>query len=266
MAFPPRPMNFETILVENRDSIALVTLNRPDKLNAMSMMLKAELIRALQELDKDEKTRAIVITGAGPKAFTAGADIHEFHDRTPIEQWRMYEHGTLYDSVDRVSKPILAMINGYCFGGGLELAMACDVRIASDRAALGQTEINIGIIPGGGGSQRLPRLVGLGNALRLTLTGDRIDAAEALRIGLVDEVVPHARLERRTSEIATKIAGRSALAVRLAKAAVRASARLPLDQGLRYEQGLFALVMASADKEEGVKAFLEKREPKWSDR
>jgi len=266
MAFPAEPMNFETILVENRDSIALVTLNRPDKLNAMSMMLKAEVIRALQELDKDENTRAIVITGAGPKAFTAGADIYEFHDRTPIEQWRMYEHGTLYDAVDRVSKPILAMINGYCFGGGLELAMACDLRIASDRATLGQTEINIGIIPGGGGSQRLPRLVGLGNALRLTLTGDRIDAAEAVRIGLVDEVVPHARLEQRTFEIATKIVRHSPLAVRLAKAAVRASARLPLDQGLRYEQGLFALVMASADKEEGVKAFLEKREPKWSDR
>jgi enoyl-CoA hydratase len=259
-------MRYETILVEPHDSSALITLNRPDKLNAMSMMLKAELVRALQELDRDETTRAIVITGAGPKAFTAGADIHEFQGRTPLEQWRMYEHGTLYDAVDRLSKPILAMINGYCFGGGLELAMACDVRIASSQATLGQTEINLGIIPGGGGSQRLPRLVGLGNALRLTLTGDRVDAAEALRIGLVDEVVLHAQLAKRTFEIAGKIAAQSALAVRLAKAAVRASARLPLDQGLRYEQGLFALAMASADKEEGVKAFLEKRQAKWSDR
>jgi enoyl-CoA hydratase len=259
-------MNFETIRVQSRDSVAVVTLNRPDKLNAMSMMMKAELTRALQALDRDKEARAVVITGAGEKAFTAGADIHEFQGREPMEQWRMYEHGTLYEAVDRVSKPILAMINGYCFGGGLELAMACDVRIASDRATLGQTEINIGIIPGGGGSQRLPRLVGLGNALRLTLTGDRIDATEAHRIGLVDEVVPQAMLESRTMEIATKIARHSALAIRLAKAAVRASARLPLDQGLRYEQGLFALVMASADKEEGVKAFLEKREAKWSDR
>ncbi len=158
------------------------------------------------------------------------------------------------------------MINGYCFGGGLELAMACDIRIASNRASLGQTEINIGIIPGGGASQRLPRLVGLGHALRLTLTGDRIDAAEALRIGLVDEVVPHTRLERRTFEIATKIGEKSAVAVRLAKAAVRASARLGLDQGLRYEQSLFALAMASEDKEEGVRAFLEKRDPAWKDR
>lgn len=259
-------MQYETILVAHRGPTALVTLNRPDKLNAMSMMLKAELVRALGDLDARDKTRAIVITGAGDKAFTAGADIHEFQGRTPIEQWHMYEHGTLYDAVDNTAKPILGMINGYCFGGGLELALACDIRIASERATLGQTEINIGIIPGGGASQRLPRLVGLGNALRLTLTGDRIDAAEALRIGLVDEVVPHARLEQRTFEIAERIASRSALAVRLAKRAVRASAKLPLSQGLRYEQSLFALAMASEDKEEGVRAFLEKREPRWKDR
>src|SRR3989441_8507634 len=179
-----------------------------------------------------------------------------------MEQWRMYEHGTLYDAIERTAKPILAMINGYCFGGGLELAMACDVRIASDRATLGQTEINIGIIPGGGGSQRLPRLVGLGNALKLTLTGDRIDATEALRVGLVDEVVPHARLEQRTFEIADRIASRSALAVRLAKAAVRAPPSMPLNQGLPYEQSLFPLAIASQDKEEGGRAFLAEREPK----
>jgi enoyl-CoA hydratase len=259
-------MNFETILVAHRGPTALVTLNRPDKLNAMSIMLKEELMRALRDLDGDTKTRAIVITGAGPKAFTAGADIHEFQDRTAIEQWRMYERGTLYDTVDRIGKPILAMINGYCFGGGLELAMACDIRIASAQATLGQTEINIGIIPGGGGSQRLARLVGLGNALKLTLSGERIDAEEALRMGLVDEMVPHARLEQRTFEIAAKIAAKSALAVRLAKAAVRASARMSLDQGLRYEQSLFALAMASEDKEAGVRAFLEKRDAAWKDR
>src|SRR5216117_4610527 len=241
-------MHYDTILVTHRGPTAVVALNRPDKLNAMSMMLKAELVRALHDLDRDEETRTIVLTGSGDKAFTAGADIHEFQGRTAIEQWRMYEHGTLYDAVDRTAKPLLAMINGYCFGGGLELAMACDIRIASDRATLGQTELNIGIIPGGGGSQRLSRLVGLGNAMKLTLTGDRIDAAEALRIGLVDEVVPNARLEPRTFELGGKIAAHSALAVRLAKAAIRASTRLPLDQGLRYEQTLFALAMASADK------------------
>ncbi len=259
-------MHYDTILVTHRGPIAVVALNRPDKLNAMSMMLKAELVRALHDLDRDEETRSIVLTGSGDKAFTAGADIHEFQGRTAIEQWGMYEHGTLYDAVDRTAKPLLAMINGYCFGGGLELAMACDIRIASDRATLGQTEINIGIIPGGGGSQRLPRLVGLGTALKLTLTGDRIDATEALRMGLVDEVVPHSRLEQRTFEIADRIASRSAFAVRLAKAAVRASARMPLGQGLRYEQSLFTLVMESGDKEEGVRAFLEKRDAKWKGR
>src|SRR5256714_10381569 len=191
-------MKFETILVRSQDPIALVILNRPDKLNAMSMVLKEELIRALRELDADKATRVIAITAAGQKAFTAGADIHEVHGRTPMEQWRMYEHGMLYDALDRMSKPILAMINGYCFGGGLELAMACDIRIASSRATLGQTELNIGIIPGGGGSQRLSRLVGLGNAMKLTLTGGRIDAAEGLPIGPRDEGVPNARLETRT--------------------------------------------------------------------
>ncbi len=259
-------MNYDTILVTHRGPTAVIALNRPDKLNAMSMMLKAEVVRALHELDTDEHTRTIVLTGSGDKAFTAGADIHEFQGRTAMEQWRMYEHGTLYDAIDRAAKPILAMINGYCFGGGLELAMACDIRIASDQATLGQTEINIGIIPGGGGSQRLPRLVGLGNALKLTLTGDRIDATEALRVGLVDEVVPHARLEPRTFEVADRIASRSALAVRLAKAAVRSSARMPLNQGLRYEQSLFAFVMSAEDKEEGVRAFLERRDAKWKDR
>jgi enoyl-CoA hydratase len=266
MAFPPSSMKYEAILVESRGPIAFVTLNRPDKLNAMTMMMKEEIIRALRELDADPATRVIVLTGAGPKAFTAGTDIQEFQGRTPMDQWRMNERGTVYDAVDRTAKPLIAMINGYCFGGGLEVAMACDIRIASDRATLGQTELNIGVIPGGGGTQRLPRFTGTGNAMRLTLTGDRIDAGEAARLGLVDEVVPHARLEGRTSEIAGRIAAHSAVAVRLAKAAIRASARLPLDQGLRYEQSLFALVMASADKEEGVRAFVEKRDARWSDR
>src|SRR5256714_12109424 len=215
-------MKFETILVRSQDPMALVTLNRPDKLNAMSMVLKEELIRALRELDADKATRVIVVTGAGQKAFTAGADIHEFHGRTPMEQWRMYEHGTLYDAVDRMSKPILAMINGYCFGGGLELAMACDIRIASSRATLGQTELNIGIIPGGGGSQRLSRLLGPGNAMKLNLNGDRIYAGEALRIGLADEGVADAKPETRTFGVGRENARHSVPAVRLAKAAIRA--------------------------------------------
>jgi len=258
-------MTDETVLAERRGPVSLLTLNRPEKLNAMSLGMKEALIRALRTVDADPAVRAIVLTGAGDKSFVAGADIAEFSGRTGIDQWRMYERGTLYDAVERLETPAIAMINGYCFGGGLELAMACDIRIASERAVLGQTEINIGIIPGGGASQRLPRLVGLGKALQLTLTGERIDAREAHRIGLVDEVVPHDALRDRSMEVADRIASRSALAVRLAKAAVRASARLPLDQGIRYEQALFSLVMTSADKEEGVRAFLEKRDPVWKD-
>ena len=259
-------MTFRTLLVESDGPVAIVTLNRTDKLNAMSMEMKAELVRVLRDLDEAADVRCLVLTGAGDKSFVSGADISEFEGRTVVEQQRMYQMGTIYDAADRVAKPLLAMINGYCFGGGLELAMACDIRIASDHAVFGQTEVNLGIIPGGGGSQRLPRLVGLGRALQLTLTGERIDATEALRIGLVNEVVPHARLRSRTQEVADRIAAKSRVAVRLAKEAVKASVRLPLDQGLRHEQALFTLALATQDKEEGVRAFLEKRDPTWKDR
>lgn len=262
----PGPMASPLVLVDRRGPVAVATLNRPEKHNAMSQAMKDAIVATLRDLDADPAVRVIVITGAGDKAFVAGADITEFQGRTLAEQQRMYREGTVYDAVDRVAKPLLARIDGYCFGGGLELALGCDIRIASDRAVFSQAEISIGIIPGGGGSQRLARLVGLGTALKLTLTGDRVDAREALRIGLVDEVVDRARLDERVQEIATRIASKSAVAVRLAKAAVKASARLPLDQGLRYERTLFALVFTSADKEEGVRAFLEKREPRWADK
>ncbi len=254
------------VLVDRRGPVAVVTLNRPEKHNAMSLALKDALVRAVRDLDADPAVRVLVITGAGDRAFVAGADIAEFRGRTLVEQQRMYREGTVYDAMDRVAKPVIARIDGYCFGGGLELAMACDLRVASERSTFSQAEINLGIIPGGGGSQRLPRLVGLGTALKLTLTGERIGADEALRIGLVDEVVAHPLLDRRVGEIAGKIASKSAVAVRLAKAAVKASARLPIEQGLRYEQTLFTLAITSEDKEEGVRAFLEKRDPRWTDK
>src|SRR3990170_2973477 len=257
-------MAYETILLEKRGPVAVIRFNRPDKLNAMSARMKEEIIAALRELEGDDAVRVAVFTGQGDKAFVAGADINEFKDRTALEAWDLYHRPFLYDAVDRFSKPLIAMINGYCLGGGCELAMACDIRIASDRAEIGQPEINIGIIPGGGGSQRLPRLVGLGKAMQLILTGERIPASEALSIGLVDDVVPHDQLEARTMELANKIAEKSPAAVRLAKEAVKASARLPIDQGLRFEQGLFSIVFSTHDKEEGVRAFLEKRPPKWS--
>ena len=257
-------MGFDTISVIRAGAVAVLSLNRPDKLNAMNSRMKEELDSSLAELEADETVRAVVVTGAGDKAFAAGADIAEFAGKAPVDQWAASGHASLYNVVDRFHKPIIAMINGYCLGGGLELAMACDIRFASDRAQLGQPEINIGIIPGGGGSQRLPRLVGLGKAMQLILTGERIPASEALSIGLVDDVVPHDQLEARTMELANKIAEKSPAAVRLAKEAVKASARLPIDQGLRFEQGLFSIVFSTHDKEEGVRAFLEKRPPKWS--
>ncbi len=257
-------MAFETILLERRGPVAILRFNRPDKLNAMSSKMKDEIIAALHDLELDDAIRVAVLTGAGDKAFVAGADINEFKGRTSIEQWDLYQEPFLYDAVDRFTKPVIAMINGYCLGGGCELALACDIRIASERAQLGQPEINIGIIPGGGGTQRLPRVVALGKAMELILTGDRISATEAHRIGLVDEVVAHDQLESKTMEIANRIADKSPIAVRLAKQAVKASARMGLDAGLRYEQSLFSLVFATHDKEEGVRAFLDKRPPKWT--
>ncbi|HKZ48051.1 MAG TPA: enoyl-CoA hydratase-related protein [Thermoplasmata archaeon] len=259
-------MAYETILVEKKDHIAKITFNRPDKLNALNAKCKDEVVSALEALAGDEDVRVVVFTGAGEKAFVAGADIQEFAGRTAVQQWEITHGGHIYEAVAEFPKPIIAMINGYCLGGGCELAMAMDIRIASERAKLGQPEVNIGIIPGGGGSQRLPRLVGEGKAMELILTGDMIDAAEAHRIGLVDEVVPHAELEKRTREIAAKIAAKSPVSIRMAKLAVKAASRLPLEQGLAYEASLFGLVFTTEDKEEGVKAFLEKRAPQWKGR
>ena len=259
-------MAYETILLERKGAVAVLRINRPDKLNAMNTRVKEEIAAALGDLERDNSAHVAVITGVGDKAFVAGADINEFAGKTPMDQWQASGHASLYNAVDRFPKPIIAMINGYCLGGGCELAMACDIRVASEKAQFGQPEINIGIIPGGGGSQRLPRLVGLGKALELILTGDRIPAAEAFRIGLVDAVVPHEELEARTIELAEKIASKSPVAVRLAKAAVKASANLPLDQGLRHEQSLFSVVFSTEDKEEGVRAFQEKRPAQWKGR
>ena len=257
-------MAYETILLERRGGVAFIRFNRPDKLNAMNSKMKDEIIAVLNELEENDAVRVVVFTGQGDKAFVAGADINEFKDRTALEQWDLYQQPFLYDALDRFPKPLIAMINGYCLGGGCELILACDIRIASEKAQIGQPEINIGIIPGGGGSQRLPRLVGYGKAMQLILTGDRISAQEAHRIGLVDEVVPHDQLESKTFEIATKIAEKSPIAVRFAKEAVKASLRMPLNEGLRYEQSLFSLIFTTEDKDEGVRAFLEKRLPKFT--
>jgi enoyl-CoA hydratase len=256
----------ETILLDREGRVAILTINRPDKLNALSQQVRDEVLAALDELATDDGIGVVVITGAGDKAFIAGADISEFEGRGPMDQREAMRFPRIYDAMAAYPKPVIAMINGFCLGGGCELAMSCDLRIASERARFGQPEIKLGLIPGGGGTQRLPRLVGLGHAVRLTLTGDMIGAAEAQQIGLVEMVVPHEELRARTLELAQKIAAMSPLTVRVAKEALRASERLPLDEGIVYERDLFCLLFSTADKREGVEAFLQKRPPAWQGR
>jgi enoyl-CoA hydratase len=254
------------ILREDHGRVALVTINRPEKRNALDGATRTELLGTLDAIRADPAIRVVVITGAGDKAFVAGADISEFEGRSPIDQFRVMSDRTIFDAVDRFPKPVIAALNGFTLGGGCELAMACDIRIAADTARLGQPEVNLGIIPGGGGTQRLPRLVGAGAAFKLLYTGDLIGAAEALRIGLVDEVVPAAELRDRALALAEGIAQKSPVALQLIKEAVRASLRLPLDEGLRQETTLFGLAFSSEDKAEGVAAFLGKRAAEFKGR
>jgi enoyl-CoA hydratase len=256
----------ETLLVERHGRIALITINRPDKLNALNQQVRDDMLATLQEIEADDQVGVVVITGAGEKSFIAGADIGEFAGRSPFDQREAMRFPRVFDIMASFPKPVIAMINGFCLGGGCELALSCDLRIASERARFGQPEIKLGLIPGGGGTQRLPRLVGLGNALRLTLTGDMVGAEEALRLGLVEQVVPHDELRAKTFELAERIAAMSPLTLRVAKEAVRASERLPVEEGLLYERDLFCLCFSTEDKEEGVAAFLEKRAPAWKGR
>jgi enoyl-CoA hydratase len=255
--------SYETILVERRGSVAIITINRPEKRNALNIQTRAEGAAVLDELRADDSVRVVVFTGAGDKAFIAGADIAEFADRTAITQREVMLERGLFNAIDTFPKPVIAMVNGYCLGGGCELALACDVRIASEKASFGQPEINLGIIPGGGGTQRLTRLVGEGKAMELILTGAIIDAQTAFNLGLVNHVVPAEQLEAKTMEIANRIAEKSPIALRLAKEAIKLASRSNLDEGLRREVDLFALCFSSADKDEGVKAFLEKRKPEF---
>jgi enoyl-CoA hydratase len=250
---------YETLRIEHDGAVAVVTIDRPEKRNALSSQVRADLVAALDALRDDESVRVLVVTGAGEKAFVAGADIGEFAGRTPLEQRAAMTGRRVFDEIAAYPKPVIAMINGFCLGGGCELALACDVRVAADTARLGQPEINLGIIPGGGGTQRLPRVVGMGQAMRLVLSGEIIDAAEALRIGLVDVVHPAADLRARTMEFARAMASKSPVALRMAKSAVRAAAEMPLAAGIAYETELFVTCFTSDDKREGVAAFLEKR-------
>ncbi len=260
------PASYETLLVERRNRVAIITINRPEKRNALNIKTREEGAAALDELRADEAIGVVVFTGAGDKAFIAGADIAEFAGRTALTQRDVMLARSLFNAIDDFPKPVIAMVNGYCLGGGCELALACDLRIASETASFGQPEINLGIIPGGGGTQRLTRLIGEGKAMELILTGDLIDAKTAYTLGLVNVVVPASDLEAKTMEIANRIADKSPVALRMAKEAVKIASRSNLDEGLRREVDLFALCFSSEDKDEGVTAFLEKRKPQFKGR
>ncbi len=255
--------SFETLLLERRERVAIITINRPEKRNALNIKTREEGAALIEELRGNDSVGVVVITGAGDKAFIAGADIAEFAGRTAMMQRDVMVSRSLFNAIDSFPKPVIAMINGYCLGGGCELALACDIRIASENASFGQPEINLGIIPGGGGTQRLTRLVGEGKAMEMILTGEIIDAKTAHAIGLVNHVVPLDQLEAKTMEIASRIAEKSPIALSLAKEAVKIASRSNLDEGLRREVDLFALCFSTEDKDEGVKAFLEKRKPVW---
>jgi len=258
-------MSYENILVEREENYAIITLNRPKALNALNRALMAELNTAIDELVGEESVRAIVLTGAGERAFAAGADISEFSampSASVAAKFALRGQAVL-DKIERLPKPVIAAINGFALGGGCELAMACDIRLAADTARLGQPEINLGIIPGYGGTQRLPRLVGKGTAKLLCLTGDHITAEEALRIGLVDRVVPAANLLTEAKALAAKLAGKAPVAVTAIKQAINVGTEGTLVDGLAFEAAQFGLVFDTEDRVEGVNAFLEKRNPTW---
>ena len=260
-------MQFETLHVEIAESIATVTLNRERVHNALNTTMLRELDEAFTALGADSAVRVILLRGSGGKAFAAGADIKELAAVDAANAGPFAARGqSIFRRIEQLPKPVIAVLNGHTLGGGCELAMACTLRIAADTARLGQPEIRLGILPGYGGSQRLPRLVGRGAALKMMLTGQPIDAHEALRIGLVDEVLPAEHLDLRAMELARTIAAQPPLAVAAILEAVDRGSDLPLNEGIALETSLFARLCQTADMREGARAFLEKRAPYFTGR
>jgi len=260
-------MPYATLALAREEAVAVLTFNRPEKLNAINRQLLAELHQALDALAADAGVRAVIITGAGEKAFVAGADIAEFTPMTPVAAMQFgRDLGAAAEKVARMPKPVLAAVNGFCLGGGCELAMGCDFIYAAENARFGQPEINLGIIPGSGGTQRLPRLVGKARAKELIFTGETIDAQEALRIGLVNKVLPLPELLPAAKATAAKMAAKSAVVLGLAKAAIEEGTATDLASGLNLEAKAFGLAFSTEDKREGVAAFLEKRKPTFRHR
>ncbi len=251
-------MAYETLIVDVEDHVAVIRLNRPDALNALNSHLLEELAAALTELDAAPRVRALVLTGS-EKAFAAGADVKEMADKTFVDMYLQDYFTGPIEAIGRVRKPIIAAVAGYCLGGGCELAMMCDFILAADTAKFGQPEINLGVIPGMGGTQRLARFVGKSKAMEMCLTGRFMDAAEAERAGLVSRVVPAKDLLRDARETAGKIAEKSPLAVRAVKEAVNRSYETTLREGLLFERRLFDAMFATEDQAEGMAAFAEKR-------
>ena len=253
-------MSYENILLEKKNSIAYVTVNRPKVLNALNMATMQELGVAFQEIKTDAAIRVVILTGAAEKAFVAGADIGELAKQDAVSGKEYAHRGqSVLDLIENLGKPVIACINGFALGGGCELALACTMRLASDNAKLGQPEVKLGIIPGYGGTQRLPRLVGKGLAMQMVLAGEMISAQEAHRMGLVNEVTSAVELIPRAEAIAAKIIANAPLAVQYAMEAVNKGMEMTLAEGLFLESALFGVCCATSDKAEGTSAFLEKR-------
>jgi enoyl-CoA hydratase len=255
-------MTFENLLIERDGAVAILTINRPKVLNALNTRTLDELERAILEMTHDEAVRVVVLTGAGEKSFIAGADINELAVQTPTSGREHAIRGQyVLNLIEQMGKPVIAAINGYALGGGCELAMACTIRIAADTAKLGQPEINLGIIPGYAGTQRLARIIGKGRALELLLTGDQVAAPEALRLGLVNRVVPAAELMTEAKKLAAVLASKAPVAIRYILEAVHKGLEMPFAQAQIFEATLFGLVASTGDMREGTAAFLEKRKP-----
>ena len=257
-------MAYHTLLYEKEDGIGIVTINRPASLNALNGEVYTELYELFQEIENDAEVRVVILTGSGEKAFVAGSDITEMQPQNSMEINSFVEKARMAsDRIYTLSKPVIAAINGYALGGGCELTMCCDLRIASENARFGQPEINLGVIPGAGGTQRLTRLIGLTRAKELLYTGDMIDAQTAVDIGLVNEVVPEGKLMDEAKALAQKLLDKGAIALRLLKTATNSGINMNLISALDLEAECFSMCFSTEDQKEGMNAFIEKRKPKF---
>jgi enoyl-CoA hydratase len=260
-------MNYENILFEIKNHTAIITINRPDKLNALNGQTIDELEKVFESIKNNSEVFVVVITGSGEKAFVAGADIAELNKLDVMSAKEFSEKGNrVFRKIETLDKPVIAAVNGFALGGGCELALACHIRIASENAKFGQPEVNLGIIPGYGGTQRLARIINSARALEIILTGDMVSSDEAFRIGLVNKVFPQSELLTKAFELAEKISSKGQQAIRFALKAVKATDNISLTEGLAYEASLFALVCGTEDFKEGTSAFLEKRKPAFKNR